>query len=96
VLTKLYRKKSGKGDTYFSGRLAGGRIALLKSAFTADDGSEIWNLVISEAPPKQDGSGQRAQEQQNAGRQPQPSGSAARGWQAPPKDDEINFAPEVR
>jgi hypothetical protein len=92
VLTKLYRKKSAKGATYFSGRLAGARIVLVKSAFTADDGAEIWNLLASEAPQKE-GSGQRTQEQN--GRQPQAAQSGARGWQAP-LEDEVQFAPEVR
>jgi hypothetical protein len=84
ALTRMYRKKSDKGATYFSGRLAGARIALVKSAFTADDGAEIWNLLISEAPQKQD-SGQRAQEQK-----PQAATAAARGWQAP-LEDEVQF-----
>jgi len=89
TLTRMYRKRSGKGDTYFSGRLAGARIVLVKSAFTADDGSEIWNLLASEAPAKQDG--QRAQEQNGRKPQGQTAQSAARGYQAPLDDDSINF-----
>ena len=52
---KLYRKQSKSGSTYFSGRWGGARIALLKSKDVADDGAEIWNLMLSEAPAKQDG-----------------------------------------
>lgn len=49
---KLYRKVSSKGTTYFVGRLGKLKVALLKSRETADDGSEIWSLVVSEAPQK--------------------------------------------
>ena len=48
---KLYRKTSAKGITYFTGRLGGVKVALLKSKETADDGGEIWNLIFSEAQP---------------------------------------------
>lgn len=54
-LAKLYRKTSKSGATYFSGRLGFARATLLKSKEVGDDGAEIWNLVISEAPQaKQD------------------------------------------
>jgi hypothetical protein len=54
-LAKFYRKTSKSGGTYFSGRLGFARATLLKSKEVGDDGSEIWNLVISEAPAaKQD------------------------------------------
>jgi hypothetical protein len=53
-LTKLYRKTSKSGSTYFVGRLGGVRLALLKSKDVADDGGEIWNLVVSEAPQRDD------------------------------------------
>jgi hypothetical protein len=36
-LTKLYRKTSKSGATYFVGRLGGVRLALLKSKDVADD-----------------------------------------------------------
>jgi len=85
VLTKLYRKKSeSKGTTYFTGRLGGARIALLKSNDVSDDGGEIWNLMISEAPPKRDqDAGQRPQEPER--RQP---AAAGRDWQRPSADDD--------
>lgn len=49
---RLFRKQSTKGTTYFVGRMGLLKVALLKSKDTADDGSEIWNLVVSEAPQK--------------------------------------------
>ena len=50
---RLYRKTSKTGATYFTGRMGGVKVALLKSKDAADDGGEIWNLVFSEAPPYQ-------------------------------------------
>jgi hypothetical protein len=49
-LTRLYRKTSAKGATYFVGRLGGAKVALLRSRDTAEDGGEIWDLLVSEAP----------------------------------------------
>ena len=42
---RLYKKTSKNGGTYFTGRLGGVKVALLKSKDLADDGGEIWNLV---------------------------------------------------
>jgi hypothetical protein len=82
VLTKLYRKKSEKGNTYFTGRLGGARVVLLKSNDTADDGGEVWNLLASEAPAKRDqDAAQRPQEPER--RQTAP---AQRDWQRPMDD----------
>jgi hypothetical protein len=92
VLTRLYRKKSEKGNTYFTGRLGGARIVLLRSDATGDDGTEIWSLLISEAPKRDNEAGQR-QEPPNT--QPERQ-QAARSWQKPLGDDAIPFAPEVR
>jgi hypothetical protein len=78
TLTRLYRKKSEKtGATYFTGRLANARVVLLKSKDTSDDGAEIWNLLISEAPKRDNEAGQR-QEPPNS--QPERQ-QAARSWQ---------------
>src|SRR5262245_20840176 len=49
---RLYRKISASGNTYFTGRWGGARVTLLKSNETADDGAEIWNLMLAEAPAK--------------------------------------------
>jgi hypothetical protein len=38
ILTRLFRKKSEKGNTYFTGRLGGARVVLLKSNDTAAGG----------------------------------------------------------
>lgn len=53
---KLYRKTSQKGSTYFVGRWGLLKVALLKSTETADDGGEIWNVVLQQADekPRQD------------------------------------------
>ena len=52
LLSRLYRNKAKDGSTYFSGYMGMTRVALLKSKDNAPDGSEIWNLLISQAPPK--------------------------------------------
>ncbi len=57
-VARLFRKTSAKGAEYFAGRWGGAKIALLKSRDVADDGGEIWHLVLSEAPKPVDG-GQR-------------------------------------
>jgi hypothetical protein len=49
---RLYRKTSASGTVYFTGRWGGARVSLLKSREVADDGGEIWNLVLAEAPSK--------------------------------------------
>ncbi len=50
VAARLYKRTSAKGNEYFSGRLGGVSIALLKSRETTDEGGEIWELMFSEAP----------------------------------------------
>jgi hypothetical protein len=51
---RLYRKTSDKGNTYFTGRWGGARVSLLKSRDVAEDGGEIWDLMLAEAPaPRQ-------------------------------------------
>jgi hypothetical protein len=47
----LYRKTSTTGGTYFTGRMGGVKVALVKSAERADDGGEMWSLLSSEAAP---------------------------------------------
>ena len=103
TLTRLFRKKSEKGNTYFIGRLAGARVVLLKSNDTADDGGEIWNLLISEASVRRDTDAAQARREQPAERAAPVSGPT--DWQRPlddagggrmPIDDQIPFAPEVR
>ena len=91
-LTRLFRKKSEKGATYFAGRLGNARLVLLKSSDTGDDGAEIWNLLISEAPKRDNEAGQRQEPPNTVKPERQ---QAAHSWQKP-LDDEIPFAPEVR
>jgi hypothetical protein len=84
----LYRKTSAKGATYFVGRMGGVKVALLKSSHTADNGDEIWSLMLSEAQPYQPRDDAKAQSQA-----PQPTPSEApRGYdRASGPDDEIPF-----
>ena len=70
---KLYRRKSQKGTTYFAGRWGGLRATVVKSKEVAEDGTPIWNLLASEAPPKQDGNQQRRPASSNG----------QRDWQRP-------------
>jgi hypothetical protein len=52
VAAKLYRKKSEKtGATYFTGRMGGVRVALMKARDQAEGADEVWELLFSEAPP---------------------------------------------
>lgn len=49
--TKLYERTSAKGNSYFSGRLGGLRVAITKTAEVDESGNPIWLLRLSEAPP---------------------------------------------
>jgi|KBSSwiStaDraftv2_1062776.scaffolds.fasta_scaffold00494_22 hypothetical protein len=75
-VTKLYRKQSKEGRSYFVGRLGGARLALLKSNETGDNGEEVWTLLISPAPQK---TGAPAQPEQ-------PPQQERRDWQRPAED----------
>ena len=54
-LTRLYEKTSAKGNVYLVGRIGGAKIAILKSREAAEDGSPMWDVLLSEAPAKRDG-----------------------------------------
>jgi hypothetical protein len=73
-VAKLYRRKSEKGNTYFAGRWGGARVTLFKSKEVADDGGEIWSLMLAEAPAKRDN---------DAGQRQEPSQGDRRDWQRP-------------
>lgn len=47
---RLFEKVSGKGNTYFTGRMGGVRVTLLKSNEVGDGGEAIWSLMFAEAP----------------------------------------------
>ena len=50
---RLFEKKSEKsGATYFTGRLGFMKVVLVKAKEPAEDGTPIWNLLLSEAPQK--------------------------------------------
>jgi len=87
-VAKLYRKTSRNGSTYFAGRWGGAKVALLKTQEAADNGDEVWALVLSEAPAY------KPQEQVAAAA---PAASApARYVPQTLADDEIPFSPEFR
>ena len=88
TLTRLFRKKSEKGNTYFTGRLGGARLVLLKSSDTGDSGEEIWNLLISEGPKRDNEAGQR-QEPPNA--QAERQQAARSSYQRPLDDGDLPF-----
>ena len=80
---------------YFTGRWGGARVSLLKSKDTAEDGGEIWDLMLAEAPPpkQQEGSAgedPRRDYQRPAAKPAQPERQADGGR---PIDDAIPFAP---
>jgi hypothetical protein len=52
TVCRLYRKQSKNGAMYMVGRWGGARVTLLKSNKVAEDGGEIYNLLISQAPEK--------------------------------------------
>ncbi|MEW5705117.1 MAG: hypothetical protein AB1781_11125 [Pseudomonadota bacterium] len=69
---RLYKKTSSKGTEYFVGRWGMMKIALLKSREVADDGAEIWNMILSEAPQKPREQAPRADYAKPAGDEPPP------------------------
>jgi len=48
-LCRVYEKTSKNGNTYMAGRLAGAKIAILKSRDVADDGGAIWDVMLTQA-----------------------------------------------
>ena len=53
---RLFERRSAAGNTYFTGRMGGLRVLVLKSRETADDGTVIWSLCLQEAPKPAGGS----------------------------------------
>lgn len=51
-LCRIYKKTSKSGNEYFTGRLGGAKIAVLKSREVADDGGEIWNVILEPTSEK--------------------------------------------
>jgi hypothetical protein len=60
---RLYEKTSKNGNTYFVGRWGALKVTVLKSKATGDNGESIWDLLLSEAPPKADSSDRARQRQ---------------------------------
>jgi len=86
---RFFRKKSKNGATYFTGRIGMMKAALLKANELADDGSEIWNLVLSEAPTKPAASPADPHERRR--RSPRPITDVVPASEARPFDDHIPF-----
>ncbi|WP_072389522.1 hypothetical protein [Hyphomicrobium sp. CS1BSMeth3] len=52
-LCRLFRKTSKRTEQdYWVGRLGMAKVVLLKSRETADDGGEIWHLMVQQAEEK--------------------------------------------
>lgn len=51
-VTRLYERMSAKGNPYMTGRMAGVKIAVLKTNEADDEGHPIWELKFSPAPSK--------------------------------------------
>lgn len=54
TLARLYETTSKNGNIYMRGRMGMANVVLLKSKEVSDSGQPIWNLVVSEAPRKED------------------------------------------
>lgn len=89
-VARLFRKTSAKGNAYFTGRWGGARISLVKSKEIADDGGEIWALMLSEAPaPREAGDAPARREHANQSENPPRARSEAPARSA--VDTEIPF-----
>lgn len=49
-IARVYKKTSAKGNEYFTGRMGAAKVAIMKSREVADDGGEIWEIVLSPGP----------------------------------------------
>lgn len=87
TLTRLFRKMSKAGGSYFTGVMGGAKVLLLKSKDTTEEGGEIWNLVVQERPPKGDGIRSGSRPSQGAPDGNGPQGSAKQHSQAPALTD---------
>ena len=55
LLCTLYERTSAKGTVYLTGRLGAAKVAILPGKEVTADGTKTWRVLLSEAPPKQDG-----------------------------------------
>jgi len=89
---KLYKKISAKGSEYFTGRMGGVRVTLLKSRETSDSGEEIWSLMFAEAPAFKPRDDAKAQSQAPQTLSPPPGRPPSRDRpRSDGPDDEIPF-----
>jgi hypothetical protein len=48
-IARLYEKRSQAGSQYFTGRMGGARVLLLRDQEAAEDGTPMWNLLVEQA-----------------------------------------------
>lgn len=82
-LMRLYERTSRKGTHYLTGRLGAAKVVVLKSSETTEDGTPIWNVLVSPTPPKPAPDAAQAKPSE-------PNGEPARDRQRP-LDDAIPF-----
>lgn len=73
---RLYERTSAKGRTYMTGLWGGVRVAMLKTSETDRDGHPIWEMRLSQAPPR----ATAAADPNASAKSPE---DARRNWQAP-------------
>lgn len=74
---RLYERTSAKGRSYLTGLWGGVRVAVLKTNETDREGHPIWEVRLSQAPPRPTASS----EPKGPVQSPE---AARRDWQAPP------------
>lgn len=61
-LGRLYEKTSKSGNVYLSGRIGMARIVIVKSREPTDDGTAMWDILLSQAPDRSQKAGERAED----------------------------------
>jgi hypothetical protein len=89
---RLFEKVSSKGNTYFTGRMGGVRVSLLKSNEVGDGGEAIWSLMFAEAPVAKTDNADKSDNKATA-RRNGPSAAARSGSQKPLATPENRDAP---
>ena len=54
LLGRLYEKTAISGAKYLTGRLGLAKVAIVKAREPAEDGTIVWNLLVSEPQQKSD------------------------------------------
>jgi len=77
---RMYERTSAKGRRYMTGLWGGVRVAALATSETDRDGNPIWEVRLSQAPPRRPSAEAGAE----AG------GDAKRDWQSPARSARAN------